>query len=290
MPKPKIIVIEEDQDVVCPLCETLIIGEEEGLVSQPSCSHIRFVYANGEAFEYDGAEGLEARLDAEQEKADEENESFDEWEWLLGQCDKRDVILEHNSEEMACGPVSFRVWIGIRQKLDDDADGNEFSSKDHRVFFYPTAQFVRWMKEHHGKKHIYEVGAGVGHVGKALAKAGLCVTALDLEPRDESEFPVVQGDSTEYQFEKDSVVMFSRPCHDDGFVRKTILRALNCGVRTIVYVGLNRNVRGDFGGYYKKFTKRRIKGIGHADERVWEMKVSRLQANTNLRRGTIPPL
>jgi hypothetical protein len=44
------------------------------------------------------------------------------------------------------------------------------------------------------------------------------------------------------------------------------------------------------GGYHKKFTKRRVAGIGHADERIWEMKVSRLSANAHLRRGAIPPL
>ncbi len=121
-------------------------------------------------------------------------------------------------------------------------------------------------------------------------KAGMHVTALDLQPRAQSEFPVIQADSTTYPFEKDAVVMLCRPSHDNGFVLKTVLRALTCGVRTVIYVGLQRNVRQDLGGYYKQFTKRRIRNIGHADEGIWEMSVSRLQANANLRRGTIPPL
>ncbi len=90
MPTTKAIVIEEDEDVVCPICKTLIIDAEEGLTVQPSCPHIRFVYANGEAFEHD-PEGLEQQLDAAQEKADEDGEAFDEWEWLLAQCDEGDV-------------------------------------------------------------------------------------------------------------------------------------------------------------------------------------------------------
>lgn len=285
----KIIKFGEDQDVVCPICKTLIVDAEEGLTEQPSCAHVRFVYANGEAFEHD-AEGLEERLNSAQEKADEEGDYFDEWDWLLAQCGERDVILEHNSEEMACGPVSFKVWIGIRSRQITITDRNEFSSRDHRVFFRPTPVFVRWLKTNHSDQHIFDVGAGVGCLAKSLAESGLNVTALDLQPRIDSEFSVIQGDSTTYQFEKDSVLMICRPCHDNGFVRKTILRALNCGARTVVYVGLQRNVRADLGGYYKQFTKRRIGGIGHADERVWEMKVSRLQANANLRRGTIPPL
>ena len=273
----KIIKFDEDQDVVCPICKATIVDvDKDELVSQPSCEHILFVFANAECFEYDPA-GLEALLNAEQEKADEDGAYFDPWDALLSYCDEGDVILEQISEEMACGPVSFRVWIGIREKSDDDADGNEFSSKDHRVFFHPTAHFIRWMKEHHGKKHIFEVGAGVGHVGKLLAKAGLYVTAIDLAPRDQSEFPVVQGDSTTYPFDKDAVVILCRPCHEDGFVRKTILRALTCGVRAIVYVGLNRNVRHDLGGYYRKFRKRRVMEIGHSDERVWKLEVSCVQ-------------
>ncbi|MDR3748746.1 MAG: hypothetical protein P4M04_11405 [Acidobacteriota bacterium] len=110
------------------------------------------------------------------------------------------------------------------------------------------------------------------------------------KPRAESEFRTVHFDSTEYAFEKDSVVMFCRPCHENGFVRETILRALNCGVRAIVYVGLDSNVKHDLGRYYREFTKRRIRNIGHADERIWEKRVGRLQAAAYLRRGAIPPL
>ena len=63
-------------------------------------------------------------MDAAQEKADEAGESFDEWKWLLAQCDKRDVILEHNNEEMACGAISFKVWVGIRREADIKAASN----------------------------------------------------------------------------------------------------------------------------------------------------------------------
>ena len=111
------------------------------------------------------------------------------------------------------------------------------------------------------------------------------VTAIDLEPRAHSEFPVIKADSKEYAFEKDSIVVLCRPCHENGFVRDTVLQALTSGVRNVIYIGLQRNVRADLGGYFSQFTKHRITGIGHADERIWELKVSRLQANANLRRG-----
>jgi hypothetical protein len=48
--------------------------------------------------------------------------------------------------------------------------------------------------------------------------------------------------------------------------------------------------RADVGGYYPKFVKRRVAGIGHADEHIWEMKITRLQADACVRRGAIPPL
>src|ERR1039457_4134334 len=115
MPTPRIIKFDEDDQVVCPICHSPIVDVDEGLVSQPSCPHILFVYANGEAFEVDAA-GFEARLEQERERSDEAGDYFDEWEWLSAQCGEGDVILQQNSESMACGPVSFKVWIGIRRE------------------------------------------------------------------------------------------------------------------------------------------------------------------------------
>ena len=48
--------------------------------------------------------------------------------------------------------------------------------------------------------------------------------------------------------------------------------------------------RADLGGYFKKFVQRRAGVVGHSDERVWEMRVSRAQADACMRRGAIPPL
>jgi hypothetical protein len=298
MSTPRIIKFDEDDQVVCPICHTLIVDADEGLVTQPSCPHILFVYANGEAFEFDAA-GFEARLEQERERSDDAGDYFDEWEWLLAQRGEGDVILEQVSEGMACGPVSFKVWIGIRGETESSKSrrcsvrlfsDEGYSPTDRRVFFRPTGVFVRWMKANHSGKHIYDIGCGVAKVSAMLSKAGMHVTAIDLHPRIQSEYPVLRGDSTEHPFDKGSVVMFCRPCHEDGFVRETILNALKCGVRAVVYVGLERNVRHDLGGYYPKFVKRRIRNIGHADELVWEMTISRLQAKAHLRRGAIPPL
>jgi hypothetical protein len=256
MPTPRIIQFDEDDQVVCPICHTPIVDEDEGLVEQPSCPHILFVCANGEAFEFDAA-GFEARLEQERERSDEAGDYFDEWEWLSAQCDEGDVILEQNDETMACGPVSFKVWIGIRGETESSKSrhcpvrnfsSKEYSAYDHRVFFRPTRVFVRWVKAHYGKKHIYEVGCGVATVSNMLAKAGMHVTALDLHSRIQSEYPALRGDSTEHPFDKGSVVMFCRPCHEGGFVRETILNAMTCGVMAVVYVGLDRNVRHDLGG------------------------------------------
>jgi len=297
MPTPRIIQFDEDDQVVCPICRTLIVDEDEGMVEQPSCPHTRFIYCNGEAFEHD-PEGLELRLEEAREEADEKGECFDEWDWLLGQCDEGDVILEQNTQSMACGPVSFKVWIGIRGEAENSKSRHpggrtfpdEYSARDNRIFFRPTRRFAKWMKAHHSGRRVYEVGCGVGNTASMLAKAGVHVTAIDLEPRIKSEFDVIKADGTGYAFEKGSVLLFCRPCHDHDFVRNTILRGLCRGVRAVVYVGLQRNVRADLGGYFKKFVQRRIAGIGHSDERIWEMKVSRLSANAHLRRGAIPPL
>lgn len=111
MPDVGITQIDEEQDVVCPVCGITILDSEE-LHQQPSCPHVRFIYANGEAFEYCDPE-LEALLAEEEAKADEDDEFFDTWDALRRHSELGDLILEQTEESMACGPVSFTVWIGI---------------------------------------------------------------------------------------------------------------------------------------------------------------------------------
>jgi hypothetical protein len=296
MPTPKIIEIDEEQDVVCPICNAMIVDVDEGLVEQPSCRHILFVYANGEAFEYDPA-GLEGRLEQERDRADEAGDYFDEWETVLSLCDKDDLILSLVSEGMACGAISFTVWIGIRSETKNSdsrchlvraTSKTEFSSQDRDRYFRPTPAFIRWVKTHYGNKHICEIGAGVGHIAKALAETGLHVTALDLEPRTESEFDVIKADSTTHPFEEGSVVLLCRPCHN-GFVPRTIANAIQRHIAAILYVGLRKNFKSDVGSIHNMFTKRRVGMVGRSDERVWELNVGRLRAEASLRRG-IPRL
>jgi|HubBroStandDraft_5_1064220.scaffolds.fasta_scaffold200012_2 hypothetical protein len=107
-----IIQLVQDHEIACPICGITILDAEE-LHEQPSCPHVRFIYANGEAFEFcDG--DLEAILAEGEAKADEQDEFFDMWDALEQQCRSEDVILEQKDEGTACGPVSFTVWIGIR--------------------------------------------------------------------------------------------------------------------------------------------------------------------------------
>jgi hypothetical protein len=96
MQSVKVIEIDENESVVCPVCRAIVVDAEEGLTEQPSCDHIRFVYANGEAFEYAEA-GLEEWLQAEEEKADKIDEVFDMWDALRAHYRSDDVILEQVS-------------------------------------------------------------------------------------------------------------------------------------------------------------------------------------------------
>lgn len=196
---------------------------------------------------------------------------------------------------MAKHPSRSETWIGIRREqegsrsrhlhLGADPD-EEYSPRDRRVFFRPTPLFVRWMKARFSGQLIYDLGSGMSHVAKALAEAGLRVTAIDLQPRTESEFDVIKADGTQYQFEKGSVLLFCRPCHN-GFVEKTLTKGIMCGVADIVYVGLTKNLEDELGPIHDRFTKRRIGMVGHSDERVWDLNVKRLRSSV---RPSIPRL
>ena len=132
------------------------------------------------------------------------------------------------------------------------------------------------------------MGAGLGHVSKALSKAGLNVMAIDLEPRATFEFNVVKADSTTFPFERGAVVMFCRPSHS-GFVEKTLTKAIQSDVSHILYVGLTNNLQNDVGSIHDRFTKRRIGVVGNSGERVWQLNVKRLRAEASFRRS-IPRL
>jgi hypothetical protein len=116
---------------------------------------------------------------------------------------------------------------------------------------------------------LFEIGAGAGHVARALADSGLRITALDLYHQDFEEFPIIIADVTAYTYARDSVVMFCRPSHE-GFVEKAIERALKCGVTEILYVGLPMNRRHDLGCYSVGF-RRVLSDAGRKRENVYRM-------------------
>jgi uncharacterized UPF0146 family protein len=135
-------------------------------------------------------------------------------------------------------------------------------------FFVPRAKFVRYMAANYKGKLLYDIGAGVGHVARALADSGLDVMALDLYRREEEQFPSTIADATSYAYKADSVLMFCRPSHE-GFVEQTIETALQCGVREIIYVGLAKNRRQDL-GVYSRWFRRLLRDVGAARENVYQ--------------------
>lgn len=113
-------------------------------------------------------------------------------------------------------------------------------------FFQPLPLFVDWAAARWRDRLIYDVGAGRGHVSRALADAGLDMRALDLYYRQTLAFPVEIADGETEVYHPGSVVMICRPCHGD-FTYRVSRRAAVCGAHEVVYVGLERNVESDLG-------------------------------------------
>lgn len=139
-------------------------------------------------------------------------------------------------------------------------------------FFEPTTLFLSWMKKTYPVHVVYDVGAGLGHVAKALAQKKLLkVIALDINYREDPEtFPVEIADGECYPYEFGSIVMICRPCHG-LFTEEVVSQAIECNAARILYVGLDRNVHMDLGSFYDRFSPAFSKA-GKDGETVWVMK------------------
>ncbi len=136
------------------------------------------------------------------------------------------------------------------------------------TFFEPTKKFLLWMEKRYPYPIIYDVGAGLGHVTKALQKSGLKALAIDLNYREtEGTLQVVIADGESYRYEQDSIVMICRPCHGQ-FTEQVIEQAYRCNVAATLYIGLERNVQEDLGVYFPKFNWV-LSGAGKDGESVW---------------------
>jgi uncharacterized UPF0146 family protein len=140
-------------------------------------------------------------------------------------------------------------------------------------YFVPRPQFTQYMAANYKGKLLYDIGAGVGHVARALADSGLDVIALDMYRREEEQFSITLANGTSYEYEAGSIVMLCRPSHD-GYVRAVIQTALSRGVQEIVYVGLPKNTALDLGAYRHKF-RRVLRNVGAAGENVYQMTIAR---------------
>jgi hypothetical protein len=104
----KIVQLEEGIDVVCPTCGVLVV-DQAGCKPQPSCEHVRFIYCNGECFEYIEPE-LQTKIEKAEALADENDADFETWKWLEQNSPDGTTILEQ-----ASGPIrDFAVWFGFR--------------------------------------------------------------------------------------------------------------------------------------------------------------------------------
>ena len=157
-----------------------------------------------------------------------------------------------------------RAGLSLEQELRRMTLGMSFGASK---FFVPTPEFIQWMKREAGKTLVYDVGAGAGHVTKALHDAGIATLGIDLYVHDQPEHPVINADGTALGYAKGSIVMICRPCHGN-FAEDVVARAIECGAPKVIYVGLVRNVAEDLDEYLLRFKEAGIKA-GRDGEKVW---------------------
>jgi uncharacterized UPF0146 family protein len=138
-------------------------------------------------------------------------------------------------------------------------------------FFEPRPKFLKWMRKTYDGRLIYDIGAGCGHVARALSDLGMEVKAIDINYRESGVgFPVEISNAEAYAYKPDSIAMICRPCHGE-FAEQVIFKAWKCGVAAVLYVGLEKNFKNDLGPHFSSF-KPALKNAGEEGETVliWE--------------------
>ena len=135
------------------------------------------------------------------------------------------------------------------------------------TFFEPRRRFVDWAATRWAGRLVYDVGAGRGHVAKALADAGLLLDAFDVSRRPTLDFPVRLENAANVVYEPESVVMLCRPCHGT-FPETVVEMALERGVNEIAYIGFEDRLVGDLGDLAASF-QCALEDAGHDREAVW---------------------
>jgi hypothetical protein len=138
-------------------------------------------------------------------------------------------------------------------------------------FFEPTPAFLTWMATRFRGKRVYDVGAGHGHVTKALRARGVTTLPIDMAFRDNADAEPEIADATCYPYKPNTVVMICRPCHGH-FTTDVIEQAIERKVSHIIYVGKVKNVSNDLDKFLPNFVPVLAKA-GEDDEMVYEYKV-----------------
>jgi hypothetical protein len=135
-------------------------------------------------------------------------------------------------------------------------------------WFKPNKVFTSWFVNRFKKAwHVYEAGCGMGHTTKALRDVGMEVTGVDANRRPGSVVRVEIADATDFDYRTDPTVLICRPCHGP-FCEAVIQRAIACRSEAIVYVGIEKNVRGDLGKFWRFFS-RELENAGEDKEVVY---------------------
>lgn len=134
-------------------------------------------------------------------------------------------------------------------------------------FFIPNNNIINYLKEHHSKDKIVEVGCGRGLFLSLMIENDLNVIGIDIFTRT-NMLPVYNNflptDALKFNYNQTDIVLLARPCHGH-FIDMLFDKIFQYEDKEVYYIGLERNIYQDIDTDLYK-TEMILENVGEEEE------------------------